>query len=350
MNGAARARAARGFSLVEMMVAIAIGAILLVGAIAMFVSNRETYQIATQVSGLQENARFALGTLMHDIRMAGYSGCTNDLSQVTDQTGASAGELLGFADAIEGINDIGASGANWSPSNVAAYQLQAGTDGNAGQAVTGTDAITLRFLSGTPATVTAASSGSLTVTSTAPFTAGAPYAVSDCGATDLFLLKQVTGTGPSYTLTPALAFARVFTGSANAQVAALDAVRYYIGLNPSGIPALYRETMVQGSPTSVVHQEMVDGVQNMQLLYGVDSNGDGSPDAYYAAGAPQLSTQQQWRQVVAVRLALLMRSDEPYGTVKDTQAYSLDGQSVGPFNDTYRRRVFNATIFVRNQH
>lgn len=352
MNGRARTRPQRGFSLVEMMVAIAIGAILLVGAIAMFVSNRDTYQIATQASALQENARFALGTLTHDIRMAGYSGCANALSAVRDQTGAPPGALLGLADGIEGINDIGASGANWSPSNVAAYALQAGSDGNAGQALAGTDAITLRFLSGTGAQVNSVTTGRLTVTSPVPitFTPGAPYAISDCGGTDLFLLKQVAGSGGSYTLTPVQPLARVFTPGTGTQVAALEAVRYYIGLDPSGVPALYRETLAQGAPGSVVRQEMVDGVQNMQLLYGVDTNGDGSPDAYYPAGDVHLGSKEQWQQVVAVRLALLMRSDQPYGTVKDTRTYTLDDQTVGPFNDTYRRRVFSSTVFVRNQH
>ena len=77
-----RSRKQRGFSLVELMVAITLGAILLGGAVTLFVNNRETYNVTNDLARLQETARFAMDTIIKDLRMAGYFGCHNRLDAV----------------------------------------------------------------------------------------------------------------------------------------------------------------------------------------------------------------------------------------------------------------------------
>ena len=67
----------RGLSLVELMVAITIGAILLGGAVTLFINNRDTYKTTNELSRLQETARYALDMIVKDIRMAGYFGCAD---------------------------------------------------------------------------------------------------------------------------------------------------------------------------------------------------------------------------------------------------------------------------------
>src|SRR5690606_37211600 len=73
---AALARRMSGVTLVELMVALAIGSFLLIGAITVFVQSRETFRVADSVSRLQENARFVLDALEPDVRMASYFGLT----------------------------------------------------------------------------------------------------------------------------------------------------------------------------------------------------------------------------------------------------------------------------------
>ena len=63
-------------TLIELMVALAIGAFLMIGAITVFMQSRTTFRITESVSRLQENARFALDVLEPDIRMAHYWGLT----------------------------------------------------------------------------------------------------------------------------------------------------------------------------------------------------------------------------------------------------------------------------------
>jgi len=87
----------RGFSLVELMVAITLGAIILAGAITLFVNNRDTYRTTNELSRLQETARYALGMLVKDIRMAGYFGCADRLDTVTPNVPVgTVGELWDF--------------------------------------------------------------------------------------------------------------------------------------------------------------------------------------------------------------------------------------------------------------
>ena len=64
-------------TLIELMVALAIGMFLMIGAITVFMQGRTTFRITESLSRLQENGRFALDTLEPDIRMAQYWGLTN---------------------------------------------------------------------------------------------------------------------------------------------------------------------------------------------------------------------------------------------------------------------------------
>jgi len=81
------ARRAAGMTLVELMVALAIGSFLLIGAITVFVQSRETFRVADSVSRLQENARFVLDALEPDVRMASYFGLTTRPAKIQRRAG-----------------------------------------------------------------------------------------------------------------------------------------------------------------------------------------------------------------------------------------------------------------------
>ena len=72
-----------GLTLVELLVAITLGAIILGGAVTLFVNNRDTYNTTNELSRLQETARYALDMMVKDIRMAGYFGCADRGDTVT---------------------------------------------------------------------------------------------------------------------------------------------------------------------------------------------------------------------------------------------------------------------------
>ena len=63
---------ARGFSLIEMLVALGVGAIVIAGAIALMISTQRHFESTSKDRYLQETARVALGHLSNNLRMAGF--------------------------------------------------------------------------------------------------------------------------------------------------------------------------------------------------------------------------------------------------------------------------------------
>lgn len=65
----------RGFSLLEIMIAMALGLIVLVGVSQIYLNFKKIYQVQENIARLQENGRFATYILSKNISMAGYGGC-----------------------------------------------------------------------------------------------------------------------------------------------------------------------------------------------------------------------------------------------------------------------------------
>jgi type IV pilus assembly protein PilW len=115
------------------------------------------------------------------------------------------------------------------------------------------------------------------------------------------------------------------------------------GGNP--IPTLTRLALVNGR---LQEQAMVNGVEDMQIEYGVDADLDDIADFY--ADAAHVAA-GQWNRVVSVRLTLVVRSDER-GTLRDTASYELpNGTSYTAPADAelYQRKVFTSVIQIRNR-
>ena len=359
-----------GLTIIELLVAIALGAILLSGAIQLFVNNRATYELTTDMARLQENARFALQAMVSDIRMAGHSGCVNDLARVSNNTGFTSGEL---ADPTTGLEGIDAGAASWSPSGYGGgvFSPVAGFLANA-------DALTVRYLVGERAdadgdavldmeVTNSVYSGNLNITvgnNTIGLATTAVAGISDCGGVDVFTVGGVGGN----TIT-ANGLSRAYDPINKALVGRFVAARYFLRNNAEGVPSLFRVgfNTAPGSLSTeeplANQEELVDGVQSMQILYGVDANGDSVPDQFLAAGAAGLTTRNDWLSVVSVRIALLMRTVDGIGRIVDDNIYQVGnvrfcraGITPAPNplcdvtwpTDNFRRRVFQTTVSVRN--
>ncbi len=378
-------RPSRGFTIVELLVALTIGAILLGGAVTLFINNRANYQVSTDLARLQENGRFALNLISEDLRMAGHAGCVNDLSRITLSADlpAGAGDLWQMRTALEGVEGSAASPA-WKPSgrSVTVSELGLSSDIGSGapgptgsyKILGGTDAVTIRYFLGDlsdagPDTanpdgipdwrVTDATATTLTVDYANPEStqgralgAGLVGAVSDCAGADVFLIDSVSGQ----IITASNDLSRSYGSATNPHFGLLRAVRYYVGINGSGEPALFRATIGAG-PSEVV-EELFEGVESMQILYGVDtrdSSGalrpDGVPDDY--VDADNVGDENAWNHVVSVRIGLLLRT-QPFGQSGTNLggpggSIMVNGTSV-PIDpdDQRRRRVFQTTVLVRN--
>jgi type IV pilus assembly protein PilW len=112
------------------------------------------------------------------------------------------------------------------------------------------------------------------------------------------------------------------------------------------IPTLKRlELSVSGGATAFVLTPLVEGVENMQLDYGVDTEGVGGPSYPFV----QSPTVAQWPDVVAVNVSLLVRNPAETVGYEDEKTYNLGlAGSAGPFSDQYKRHVYSSGVRVVN--
>lgn len=379
-------RRMRGVTLAELLVAITLGAIILGGAVTLFVNNRDTYKTTTELSRLQETARYALDMMVRDIRSAGNFGCHHRLDTVVSNvTGAvPTGQLWeinvdGGAGAIvtpiEGMDDTN-TGAGYLPSG---FAVAVGNNGAGGQVLAGSDAITLRYVSGNMNDVGDGAGGGangvldylvradasqqlsspITIDDTTGLRPTQIAGISDCGGATIFQIDAVTTTQVTANDLNNRGYKQADTEVA-ALVAPYVGVRYYVGdtgRGPGGVvyPALFRQVIADTDPVTVANEELFEGIERMQILYGVDTlpagARDGMPDVFVPAGTAPLDAgnPQNWRNVVSVRIGLLVRTVDEHGRETDPRAYNVNNSNFGPVNDRRRRRVFTTTVLVRNQ-
>lgn len=344
----------RGFTLVELMVALTIGLILLAGAMSLLISHKWTYRTTENQARIQENGRVAKDFLAWDLRMAGYFGCLDDVSKVVNHVNGATGGLLDGTTPLEGMDNIAAGGDTWYPTGSTA--VPAG-------AVPGTDAVVIRYLDPdgsltveTPYMVQPAAA--LHVATGNGLVDGDIVAVTDCDNADIFQITGPTDPDTSGTVNhntgaseaPGNAtknFSKTYEGDAT--LVKLAAIVYYVGTGASGRPSLFRAGIPTTGDRSVMQPiELVEGVENLQILYGKDTTGDGVPDVFLQAGAAGMQTADNWASVVSVRFKLLVSHVDEYGTDADTKSYQLLDEAVPAPGDRRFRRVFGTAVNLRN--
>jgi type IV pilus assembly protein PilW len=323
----------RGFNLVELMIAITIGFVI-VGAIGyLFIGSRQSFRTTDAMSRIQENARYALQTMAHDVRMAGYVGC-GSLQAVNVQTITAGAPLLTPANAIIGL-DSGSGAATFG-----------GITRPAGDAISVMGA----FGGGVNITGTRVTNANVQITGNPyGFAAGNVLIASDCTHAGIFSATSVSNgtvpvTIPTATNVNTINWAGTYDTSA--VVMKMEQYTYFIGTNPSGGRSLYRSTINDGTV------ELADNVWDMQVVYGYDTNGDGAADIYYTANAVPA-----WQNVVSARISLLMVSADNVLSGAQTYQYFSDAatarSAVTPAAAAVDRlrlhQVFTTTVGLRNR-
>jgi type IV pilus assembly protein PilW len=316
---------AHGFSLVELLVALGISLVVLTGIGRTFIATGQGYRLQDSLARLQENARYVLETLATDLRRTGYRGGITDLDRIEDNTPA------GLARGRHVARDDGScTGPQW------ALML--------GYRVFGLDDTRSHYSCLPPGGATRGDI--LVVRYMAPWQVGGL-------TTPAFQPRH-------YYLRASVFEGRLFRGADQAanpvsgapvRVAELVARAYYIQNVPrsrSGcarqgpVPALYRTSLANGR---LVSREIARGVEQLQVQYGVDGDGDGSVDRY--RDAPAAGAVTAWRSVIAIRFWILLRSECPETSHTDPNSYRLGNIRLQPA-DGYRRRLYAQTVHLRN--
>ncbi|MFC1748855.1 PilW family protein [Pseudomonadota bacterium] len=299
----------QGFSLVEMMVAITISLILLAGVLQIFMSSKQANRMQEAMSRLQENGRFAVQFIVRDVRLADFWGCHGNLVNVT--------------------SDLNSAGAGYIDYTTGAI---AGVDGGGGS-----DTLTVMGAYASGIYVVAPfmpnEAANLQVVAGANISATDILLVSDCVSADIF---QVTNANPNGAktevvhnvgnpgITPGNATGNLSkTYDGDARTYKVRQVSYFVQNGAYGGPSLFRSE--NGN-----NQELIEGVEDIQVLYGQDTDSDGSANRYVVAGAAGLVMSE----VVSLRVTLSLRTED------SNLSTSGDGRV---------RHVFTTTIAIRNR-
>ena len=97
-----------------------------------------------------------------------------------------------------------------------------------------------------------------------------------------------------------------------------------------------------GAGMSVVTENLVEGVEQMRLRIGIDSNDDGEADRFVTADTAGID----WSTVSALELNLLLRGTGIDAAYTDTRTYDLAGLSLTP-GGAFRRLLVNKSVSLR---
>ncbi|WP_165919120.1 PilW family protein [Sulfuritortus calidifontis] len=346
----------RGLSLVELMIGMALGLIVTAGIVYIYLGSRQSYKMQDNMARIQENGRYAMEILSREIRMAGYQGCSSATftNTINPQTAAADNYAWDFTrSAIEGYNATGSG--TWSSVTSGSPATAVSVSNIDAAVVSGTDVISLRTTDNLNISIVgqptdnncSGTTADLKVTSNTQLSDGMIVMATNCSHAAVFQITNFnssqnvvhnTGTG-----TPGNATKDMGACFVGGEIVGISAKSYYIRNNPAGVPALYRKI---GAGTTDV-KELVDGIENMQIQYGVDNDGNGSIDQYVDAGHASLDSADEWKNVRSVRISLLLVSQD--NNVTDApQKYVYNGSTVTP-TDRRLRYVFTSTIGVRNR-
>jgi type IV pilus assembly protein PilW len=317
-------------TLIELMVALGIGSFLMVGAFTVFMQSRTTFRVNESIARLQENGRYVFDVVEPDVRMAHFWGLRTRAFAITGRATPS--------DPASPLSPTGDCGVNWTV--------------NLDEAVEASNSSypwTCAAFSSPVATADTLVVRRTEVDPTAVLAANTLYIQSSRGDNSALF----TGTTIPALFDPVTSatFELVVNGYYVSQNSTL-------GTAGNPVPSLRRKFLDNGGGgASIADEEILPGVEDMQIQFGVDTDLEGAADRgvvdrYVNPGDPIIDDTNAGfipdAEILSVRIWLLLRSDRPENGIPDDNGFVYADQNVGPFNDGFRRIVVSKTIYLRN--
>jgi type IV pilus assembly protein PilW len=320
-----------GYSLLELLVALVIGSFLILGSFRLLEHVRSLYTVNEAVARLQENARFALDALETDLRSSGYLGLS---------TAPFAADQTQIAPVVEpaGLSVANDCGDDWTLSlhrslEASNNRYDLGCAPYRNRPPSESDVIIIRRAESMP--VTSRTAGTL-------YAATAPFAAP--------VIFQGTAMPAS-------------VSAHETQTHPISVRAWYVSPTStlSGgefeIPSL-RMKVLQGGASGprIVDQEVLPGVEDLQVMFGVDTDapgadGHGVINRYVHPDHPVLDPSNSPAsevRIVAARVWIRVRSESPEPGYYDATRYRYADADFLPPNDGYRRLVMSRTVAMRN--
>jgi Tfp pilus assembly protein PilW len=328
-------------TLPELMIGLLLGLLILLGLTSLFVQSKRSFKQDELTARMQEDARFAMAELRRDIGMAGFWANLLDPSSIQEigDVAAAAGntaQLYTYTRALT-VVDNGAAGASILGQSL--DDLVANTDAIGIVKVAGFDSATAEAdASGSTTTaIVAAAQAELVDNAPAPESAATVYLQTN----GVVAVMTTAGDAPTTWGEDPDTDSIVPAGFAYWRYEPeIYWIRDYAVVAGDGIPTLCRKYLLDGVVTT---EAIAQGIQDMQIEYGIDTTGDGFADRYIAD-----PTTAQMDQVISVRIYLLARSTQPDPNYLNDHTYDFSNAAVYTPNDGFYRRVFSTTVKVRN--
>ena len=298
-----------GITLVELMVAVVVGLLLMLGVIQVYLTSKQSYNAQAELARMQESGRFAMDLITRDLRRAGYWGGNVDTTTIAgdpgrrdppDDTCVNSDWATNITWRVSGLND-GETG----------YSCAAGRIEDA-------DLLTIRYAGPEP-TLTIENDGTLYLRST------------------LFAGRVMRGNNQASNTLPPLGAA---PDHLLPQVRPLVSNAYYIAnsaqtCNGAAIPALWRVRLLPGG--AIGAEEVAPGIEQLQVRYLEGSSYVDANDV------------NNWPAVTAVRVWLLARSHCPEQGLGGSPTYQMADVPSWPVTpDNFRRQLYVSTVMLRN--
>jgi len=317
-----------GLSLVELMVAMLLGVILSGGMVIAYLGAKQNSFYEEQLARIQENGRYAMRLLSRELVMAGFFAGAPTLEGVSPASvGADCSDqywVLDGSHSLEVVNDYPGQSIPVSTSLTSFTCMD--DDGIS----LGTDLLAVKRTAGEASLHRGVVAESLTASTVQSWylrlASGEPQAWEKIAPIDLLDSALADQSGTYWEAITRIFFIRGHSDSQN---------------QGDEIPTLCMETLAGDVMTS---RCLVEGVENMQLEFGIDTDADGVPNQYKSAPSAE-----EMQHAVGAKIYLLLRSIHQISGFKDGKTYTLGQKVLKAKHDAYLRRVFSSTVFLRNQ-
>jgi len=313
-----------GLTLVELMIAMTLGLIMAGGVVTLFTVNRHSFNRDEMILRMQDDARQGIRELVNDLSMAGYWADLMLPATVTPDTSLAVGTDCGPAGVVNWIYQVvtPATGDNESLTtvdNATAGSAAASFSCLGAEVVPGTDIVAIKRVAGAVAP--------------AALTNNTAYLRTN-GTVGL-LFREPVATPPAIPV-PAPFVDWEYRPS-------IYYVRAFANAPGDGIPTLCRKVLDYGGAPDVVTECLAQGIENLQIEFGLDSNGDGDPNTFVAN--PTVADMQT---AVAARVMVLARSVRNDPRYSNGKTYSLSNSPAFQPNDNFYRRVYTVNVSLKN--
>lgn len=333
----------RGFTLVELMIAMILGLIVIAGVTSIFLAGQQSFRTNNALGDVEDGSRIAFELMARDIREAGLAGCDSASDRVANVLNNSGTDWwANWGNALHGYGGANSAAVD-SDSDQADPAVTTGTA--AGQRVKGTDSLQIIGAGGLPVTIEEDKepAANFKLNMATPELADGDIIIvcspdhstitqiSNYNASNVTVVHNTGGSISPGNCSKGLGYPTVCTTNGNiysfppnSTIAKLGASDWFIGNNPQGGRSLYRSALVNtGGKISTAAQEMVRNVTDMQITYLA-----GGTNFVPAA------TVADWSAVTAARVTLTVESTFKRANVKGDQPIV---------------RTYSATTTVRNR-